>query len=182
MTVFCSQVGYFTGGADGEGLEDEPAEQCQNGVPDSGAEGCVEEELSHRHSGESGGNTDELADGRNETAEEGGGGAVVAEIGFGVLNLRAVNQADVTETTVCETIDQGATEPTRKPIVDECAEVCSGGGNQHHKQDVQCAVGGHGKKRCRRNHHLRGERNERTFHCHEYKNPPVVEVGEYEVD
>ena len=103
---------------------------------DSGAEGCVEEELSHRHSGESGGNTDELADGGDETAEEGGGGAVVAEIGFGVLNLRAVNQADVPETTVCETIDQGATEPTRKPIVDERAEVCTGGGNQHHKQDV----------------------------------------------
>lgn len=161
---------------------DEIAQESQNGVPYACTEGGEEEELTEVHAGQSGRNADELSHGGHKAAEEGGGRTVVTEIGFGVFNLGAVDQAHMADAAVGKTIDDGAAEPTGQIVVDECTEVGTEGGYDDHHEDVHRIILHQGEEGCRGHHDFRRERDEGTFNGHEYEDPPVVEVLEDKIN
>ena len=67
---------------------------------------------------------------------------MTVEILFCLTYLLAVKQAHVTETALCQTIDDRTAQKTGKYIVDQCAKVCTQGGKKDDEQWAHAAVHG----------------------------------------
>ena len=73
------------------------------------------------HSAQTRRNGDQMTNTRYETADEGAHIAFLAEIFLCALDLLTRQQAHMAQTTVCELIDDEASEPNRQTIVDDRA-------------------------------------------------------------
>ena len=91
-----------------------------------------------------------------------------------LLHLCTVNKAHVTYAAVCETVNDGASKPLGKVIIDECSYVGSDGGENHNEDDAHTIVRIHCLPCCWRNHYFRGEGNERTLNSHKEGYHPIV--------
>ena len=98
---------------------DVPSKTTENAVPKSGTDGGIEEEAAHAHSGQTGGDAYELAHSRYQSAHHCAHSAMTVEILFCLTYLLAVKQAHVTETALCQTIDDRTAQKTGKYIVDQ---------------------------------------------------------------
>ena len=100
---------------------------------------------------------------------------MAAEILLGILHLLLIYEAHVAEAAVGEFVHDGAAEPARKAVVDQCAEVGADGGKHDDEENIEAVVG-HGFPRGGRHYHLRGKGNKRAFDGHEQGDHPIVEV------
>ena len=104
-------------------LVDAVTDSGEHRVPKAGPERRVEQEGAHLHAGQTGGDRDELAHGRDEAAEESGRSAVLLEVFFGVADFFFVDKAHVADAAVGEAVDNGAAQPQSQIIVEKGADV-----------------------------------------------------------
>ena len=152
-----------------------PAEERQDGVPGACADGGIEKKLPVVHPGQSGGNGDEVADARDETARDGRHHTVVVEIAFALLHLLLREQAEAAEAAVGEAVDERAAQIVAGQVVDGGPTV----GSDRRKDDdppgveVLARMSEIGR---RRDDQLRGYGDDGTLKQHQKPNPRVVEM------
>ena len=72
------------------------------------------------HAGKSGRDGNQLADCRDQTADESGQCSVLVEIFFGMLHFGFIDQAHVPETAVGEFVDDGTSRSEERRVGKEC--------------------------------------------------------------
>ena len=154
----------------------EVAEQCEDAVPDGGAEERVKRERSELHLGKACRNRNQLADDSDEATDERRDGAVFAEIVFGLFNFLNVEQQEVAETAVCKLVDNRATENFSEEVVDVCADERTDGCEENDERDVEAGTWLESFVSGWRHDEFRRERDERTFNRHQERDCAVIQV------
>ena len=152
--AFCDFGNLSRGGSSGNLSVDGIADKGEHDVPNAGSKCGVEQEVGKAHACQSGRDADELAYGGNEAAKESRGVTGLAEVFYGMFHLGAGIQTHVSETTVCELINNGSSQPFGKEVVDECTEVGTDGGYDDDEENVHRTVCQHGKKGSRGNDYV----------------------------
>ena len=142
------------------------AEQCQDAVPDGGAEERVKRERSEFHLCKACRNGNQLADDGDEAANECGNGAVFTEVVFGLFNFLYIEQQEVTEAAVCELVNNRATENLGEEVVDVCTDECADCCKENDERNVEAGSRLESFVSGGRHDEFRRERNERTFNRH----------------
>ncbi len=160
----------------------EVAEQCEDAVPNGGAEERVKCERSELHFGKARRNRNQLADDGDEAADKCRDGAVFAEIVFGLFDFLDVEQQKVSEAAVCEFVYDRATENLGEEVVDVCSDERADCCEENDECDVEAGTWLERLISGGRHNEFRRERNERTFNRHQKRNCAVIQVVIVPVD
>lgn len=116
------------------------AEGGENHVPYTGTDGGVEDEVAVVHLRQSGGNRDEMSDAGDESSGDCSELTVVVEVGLTLLNLLLVEQAEVSEPAVGESVDDRSSEVVTGEVVDGSAHIRSEGGKEHDEEGIEAST------------------------------------------
>ena len=175
MAITHGQFHHLLFGLNTWDARNEIANECQDSVPYASAQSGVEEERTKLHARQTCRNGDELANSGYQTAEESGRSPVVTEILLCASHALLGDEAEMAPTGAGKLIDDGAAQPARQEIVDECTDISSQRGEDNNEDDVHTRVA-HREPRRRRHHHLGGEGDKRTLDGHKGSHHPIVEV------
>ena len=152
------------------------AEDGKNHVPHTGTDGGVEDEVAVVHLRQSGGNRDEMSDARDKSSGDCSELAVVVEVSLTLLNLLLVEQTEVPEPAVGESVDDRSSEVVTGEVVDCCADIGSEGGKEHDEEGIEASA--RGMVGCRCHDELRGHGDDGALKEHEDEHREVVQVVE----
>ena len=156
-----------------------PAQGGEHRVPESSADGGVEQEFPVAHARHAGRNGDEMADDGHEASGQCGHDAVAVEVALALLHFLLVEQAEVAPAAVGKAVDDGAAQIAACKVVDGGSAVGTERGGQDDEPHVEMATGS--EVGGWRHDELRGHGDDGALEKHEEPNPIVVEVFEDEL-
>ena len=142
------------------------AQNGEDGIPNDGTESGENGECAKLHSRKACRNRDQLANGRNQSADECRNGSVVAEELFGLFHFLGIQQAHVPEPGVGKLVNDRLAENLGEEVVDESSAKRPERSGKNEQNDVQARIRLEGLVGCRRNNDFAWERNKRAFDCH----------------